>query len=197
MPTITVDALTFTFPNNWEASQLDDWSFYRNQFQNLGNNVRMACSKCSAELQCASCNTVKIAGIKAVDILGVLPGSVFWLIEVKDYRLQRRTKVIDLADEIALKVRDSLAVMLAASLNANNGQEKSWARTAVQCPSIRVVLHLEQPAKHSRLFPRVADPAKVRQRLKQLIKAIDPHPLVVEMSNVHGVPWKVKQREPS
>ena len=29
--------------------------------------------------------------------------------EVKDYRANRRTKAIDLADEIALKVRDTLA----------------------------------------------------------------------------------------
>ena len=41
------------------------------------------------------------------------------------------------------------------------------------------------------LFPRAIDPANVRQRLKQLIKAIDPHPLVIEMGRMNGVAWTV------
>jgi hypothetical protein len=167
MPEIIEGRLTFSFPIDWQASKFDEWSFYRNQFQQV------------------------CGGAKAVDILAVEPRVCLWKIEVKDYRQHRRTKTLDLAVEIAEKVRDSLAALVAAHANANDSDEKAMAVTALRCPRLRVVLHLEQPAKHSTLFPRAIDPANVRQRLKQLIKAIDPHPLVIETGRMNGVAWTV------
>ncbi len=82
--------------------------------------------------------------------------------------------------------------MVAAKANANDPGEKAMAKAALRCPRLRVVLHLEQPAQHSKLFPRAIDPANVLQRLKQLIKPIDPHPLVLEMSRMNGVAWSVQ-----
>lgn len=168
MPSITEGQLTFDFPNGWQVSKFDEWSFYRNQFQ-------QACG-----------------GTKAVDILAVERRTCLWNIEIKDYRQHRRTKTIDLPDEIAVKVRDSLAALVAARANANDADEKALAKAALSCSRLRVVLHLEQPAKHSKLFPRAIDPAKVQQRLKQLIRAIDPHPLVLEMNRMNGVSWATK-----
>ena len=104
-------------------------------------------------------------GAKGVDVVAVDPDACLWQIEAKDYRRHRRTKTI--------------------------ADERQFARRAVRCPRIRIVLHLEQPTTHSKLFPRAIDPAKVKQRLKQLIKAIDPHPLVLEMSRMQGVAWSV------
>lgn len=167
MPSITEGQLIFDFPNDWQASKFDEWSFYRNQFQQV------------------------CGGAKAIDILAIDPNACFWKIEVKDYRQHRRTKTIDLAEEIAVKVRDSLAALVAARANANDANERAMAEAALRCPRLRVVLHLEQPAKHSKLFPRAIDPAKVQQRLKQLIKAIDPHPLVLEISRMRNVVWSV------
>ena len=95
-----------------------------------------------------------------------------------------------MGDEIAVKVRDSLAALVAAQANANDAGEKDTAAAALRCRRIRVVLHLEQPAKHSKLFPRI-NPANIQQRLKQVVKAIDPHPLVLEMGRMNGVPWSV------
>lgn len=115
-----------------------------------------------------------------------------WIIEVKDYRQHRRTKTVELPEEIALKVRDSLAALVAARANATDDEEKQLASAALLCSRLRVVLHLEQPTRHSKLFPRGIDPAKVKQRLKQLIKAIDPHPLVLEISQMKGVAWTVQ-----
>lgn len=37
----------------------------------------------------------------------------------------------------------------------------------------------------------VIDPAKVKQRLKQLLKAIGLHPKVVEIGRLEGVAWSV------
>ena len=82
--------LTFCFPDDWQVTKFDGWSFYRNQFQQV------------------------CGGAKAIDILALAPDYCLWLIEVKDYRQQRRAKTIELTDEIAYKVRDSLAALVAA-----------------------------------------------------------------------------------
>lgn len=170
MPVIVEGQLAFHFPEDWQASKLDQWSFYRNQFANV------------------------CGGAKAIDILAIAPGRAsIWQIEVKDYRQHPRTKVINLADEVAQKVRDSLAALVAAKANANTDHEKELAALALQCSKVRVVLHLEQPAKPSKLFPKSIDSAKVEQELKRLIKAIDPHPLVVETGRMRSCQWSVDE----
>lgn len=190
MPTLQVGDLTFTFADDWSAWQLDEWSYYRNQFLNLGNNVRVACTRCNAELRCQGCGTARNAGMKGCDLVA-LQARTAWLIEVKDYRRNPREKAIGLADEIALKIRDSLAVLFGARVNANDVGEKAFATQAVSCTTIRVVLHLEQPTTPSRLFPRRIRPADVLQRLKQLVRAVDPHPIVAETRNMQNLPWTV------
>ena len=172
MPTISEGKLLFTFPETWTASKLDEWSFYRNQFQSV------------------------CGGTKAIDILAI-DHRCCWQIEIKDYRQHPRTKAIDLAEEIAEKVRDCLAMLVAAAFNANDQLEKTMARDAVCCTRLRVVLHLEQPMKHSKLFPRAIDPAKVQLRLRQLLKAIDPHPLVLDKSSRGAVGWIVRDVQDS
>lgn len=167
MPTITEGRLQFTFPNHWLASKFDASSFHVRQFQKV------------------------CGGAKAIDILAIEPEVCVWKIEAKDYRRHPRTKAIDLATEIAEKVRDSAAGLVAARVNANDPRERHIAEAALRCPRLRVVLYLEQPVKHSKLFPRVIDPAHVRQRLKQLLKPFDPHPLVVDRNDMRGVSWTV------
>lgn len=169
MPSITEGNLTFAFSAGWKISKLDEWSFYRNQFQKV-------------------CN-----GTKAVDILAIEPGQTcVWCIEIKDYRRHVRIKTSDVADETACKVRDSLALLAAASVNANDTDEKDQAGRALRSGRIRVVLHLEQPAKHSKLFPRKIDLANTQQKLRQKVRAIDPHALAREMSLMAGCEWKVR-----
>lgn len=169
MPLVTEGNLMFEFPVGCDVAKLDDWSFYRNQFLKV-------------------CN-----GTKAVDILAIDPGQACaWYIEVKDYRQHVRTKTMHVADEIACKVRDSLALLAAASVKANDDLEKAQARRALRCRDIKVILHLEQPAKHSRLFPRKIDLANTQQKLRQLVRAIDPHALVREMNLMHRCEWTVR-----
>ena len=166
--TLTEQQLTFTFAEGVEASQYDDWAFYRNQFS-------------------AVCG-----GTKAVDFV-CLDGDQLWLIEVKDYRHHRRTKLVDLGDEVAAKVRDTLAGLVAASCNANEAEERHVARQAVGRSRLRVVLHLEQPRHPSRLFPRAVDPDDVLLKLKQRLKAVDAHPRVVDQSTLDAqMPWAVR-----
>ena len=150
-----VDGIEFSFPEDWETAKYDDWVFYRNRFQSVGD------------------------GQKAIDIATKDPDNTLWLIEVKDYRKHRRTKVTDIADEVALKVRDTMASLLATAVNAD-GSEKTKAKKFIRINKIRIVLQLEQPRDHSKLFPRVIDPADVKQKLRKSVRAIDPHPMVTE-----------------
>lgn len=153
--------LTFTFPDHSMASKYDDWSHYRNQFQ-------------------ATCG-----GSKAVDLV-YADGQVAWLIEVKDFRQHTRTKAIDLPDEIAMKVRDTVAGLVSARFFANIDDEKRCAKALLQAKKMRIVCHIEQPVKHSRLFPRVINPSDLALKLRTLIKAIDPHPAVVDRHTLHS-----------
>lgn len=167
---LTEGALAFTFVPEAIADHYDRWSFYRNQFQN----------------GCAQDN-------KAVDLVCRFRQET-WLIEVKDYRHHARTKVIDLADEIAAKVRDTLAGLVAARCNANEAKERDLARQLLSARKIRVVLHLEQPVTKSRLYPRgIIEPDKLTQKLRSKLKALDPHPKVASTQKpALGVPWSVQ-----
>lgn len=153
--------LTFAFETDEGslASQYDTWAFYRKQFINVVN------------------------GTKAVDFIYVDKSqNTSWLIEVKDYRHPdaERIKPSDLGETVALKVRDTLAGLVAASCNANDPQEKELAKQALKAKKFRVVLHMEQ---NQHRF-KVIDPADVLQKLKQRLKAVDAHPCVVHQGNL-------------
>ena len=169
MTVIDEGNLRFSFSNQFDACKYDDWSFYRNQFQSIAS------------------------GSKAVDIL-CLDANAAWLIEVKDYRQHKGTKAINLSDEVARKVRDTLAGLAAASANANDADEKRLARKALKKHRWRVVLHLEQPIVTSRLRPQPYDRASIIQKLRsKLLKAIDAHPVVLERnSSRQDIPWNVQ-----
>ena len=166
---LTEGRLTFTFPDDkGQASKYDDWTFYRKQLTNAFGKS------------------------KAVDMIWVDKQQT-WLIEIKDFRTDRRTKPIDLAEEVALKVRDTLAGLIATRNNGNDADERQFAAAALKKKRFRVVLHLEQPRKHSKLFPRAIDPSKVKLKLKQWLKAIDAHPSVVDQHSLApSMEWSVK-----
>jgi hypothetical protein len=166
---ITEGCLCFTFPDDTIASKYDEWEFYRKRFNNA------------------------FGGTKAVDIVHVDANKIAWLIEVKDYRANRRTKPSDLGDEIALKVRDTLAGVATARFRAENAFERSTAKKCLQAKHLKVVLHLEQPQKISRLFPQIVNPADLKLRLKMLLKAVDAHPQVVNCNTLkYTMNWSVE-----
>ncbi len=166
MPTIDVDGLKFKFNDEIKTSKFDDWSFYRNQFSKMAN------------------------GIKAVDII-VVENKTVYLVEVKDYRGRLREKSLDLATEIQIKVLSTLSAMIPASCNANDIDEKQFARQVCSSTKIRVVLHLEQSPSTSKLHPHIIYWSNLQQKLRKILKAVDPHPKVVNHSELHGLPWAV------
>jgi hypothetical protein len=168
MQSLLVDGLTFEFPDDWAIGKYDSWSFYRDHFRQISN------------------------GLKAVDLLAVAPSRTAWLIEAKDYRMYQRTKPSNLTDEVRQKVLDTLAAVLPAKVNGNVEEETFVSLRVADALKLRVVLHLEQPARHSRLFPRAIDPADVQMKLRQQLRPVDPHPRVVEMADLAGIPWTVR-----
>lgn len=127
------------------------------------------------------------------EVLAIQVGVACWQIEIKDYRATRVGNFRFLADEVALKARDTLAALVAAKLNANNAAERNAAAQALACPRIRIVLHLEQPVPHSILKSKNTHRTEVLQRLKQLVKSIDARPQVVDLDSAGDVGWTVTQ----
>lgn len=163
----TEGALTFTFPPLSDASKYDDWSHFKNQYQR-------------------TCD-----GSKAVDLV-FIDNHVTWLIEVKDFRQHGRLKSLELSNEIAIKVRDTIAGLVSAKLYALDHDEKSFASKLLQSRKFRVVCHIEQPIKPSKLRPMIINPIDFQIKLRTLIKAIDPHPIVANRQTLpHYLPWSV------
>lgn len=169
MPVIQEGNLAFEFPENWIVQAYDETVFYRSQFQKIQ------------------------PGTKAMDIVAKDPAGVCWLIEIKDFRRHPRTKAIELPDEIAGKALGTLASLLPAKLNANDFREAEFADTILESKQLRVALHLEQPRTHSRLFPQSVDPADLLQKLRRVLKPVDPHPKIA--SGRDGFGWRVSQSE--
>ncbi len=165
MTILTEGRLTFTFPDDAKAEKIDSWAFYKGPFS-------------------------RIQETKAVDFVCVR-GVECWLVEVKDYRRHARTKPSEIWDEVALKARDTLACLAAARCNANVATERSLARRAFRSEKCRwrVALHLEWPAG-SRLHNGRSVAANLATKLKQVLKGIDPHPVVADLSHPRG-PWSV------
>lgn len=160
-------ALTFTFPVESLSTKYDDWSYYSNHVQK------------------------SFGGSKAVDIVYV-EDDVTWLIEVKDYRQRRRLKSIELHDEVAQKVRDTLVGLVSAKLHSVDLDEKRIATQALKKNKIRVVLHLEQSSGKSRLFPQAVNPANLLMNLRKSVKCIDLRPRVVSINKLdHDMNWTV------
>ena len=181
---------SFSFPDDWEVSKFDEWSFYRGQFSQLAN-ANLNCSACEANVRCAECNSGRVSGTKGVDFLAIESDSVCWHIEVKDYRQTLESSFVFLADEVALKVRDTLACLVVARTNSNDQDERKLAKKAMGCTIFNVVLHLEQPPTNSNLYSRRIRIAAVQQRLRQLVKSIDRRARVLDRSTCDLVAWDV------
>jgi hypothetical protein len=127
----------------------------------------------------------------------LLPTSTMWLIEAKDFRIitdpPNPCNVTGLPQTVADKAMHTLAGLADAAINATLDSEKNHANIALQVSTKRIVLHLEPHAgQHSALFP-INFSANVLQKLKQLVRSIDPNPLVLNIKNTptSGVPWSV------
>jgi hypothetical protein len=179
MPTIPVENLIFDFRAVVDAQKYDTWVHYTQVWNKLP------------------------ASQKAVDVVAVhttAASTVAWLIEAKDFRIvdptspPRYSNVAGLPQTMATKVIHTLAGLADAASNATVQSEKNLATKVMTAGTRRIVLHLEpHEGPHSALFP-TGFAANVLQKLRQLVKATDSNPSVLNTANTpfSGVPWTVR-----
>lgn len=164
---IQVDSLKFKFPDTWKVQKYDDWKFYH-LFKGMQK------------------------GIKGVDLIAINSNNQIWLIEAKDFRKYRRTKKTPLHEEIWGKVYNTLAALFPAKLYADI-EEAKFAKQVLAGKSLRIAVQCEQPKQHSKLFPQSVDIAKLQKKLRELLKPIDPHVLVINRHKMApATPWTVQ-----
>lgn len=112
---------------------------------------------------------------------------------MKDYTTDPRLKKQCVFEEVAEKIRDSLALLIAGSIrdDPSNGGVRSFMDICSIPKDIKIVLHLEQPLKPSKLFPGVKIKADSTQMLRSKVKAIDPHARVTS-TPLSGMKWKTQ-----
>ena len=158
MTTISEGSLTFSFSDAHEAVKYDEWPFYRRCFQVIPHT-------------------------KAMDIICVTSEAV-WLIEIKDYRKHNRKKQGTIEEEVAQKVRDTLAGLAAASAD---GGGRGLANMALSRHRWRVVLHIERARK------AMANTSTLQMKLQRYLKGVDANLLVTDAEHVpKTVPWTVR-----
>lgn len=89
---------------------------------------------------------IKEAGnSKAVDFIGVYDGRLVYLIEVKDYRIHRRTKTENLQAELVFKVRDTIAGLVGSGRRSEHEKLcKPYLEAILKPHKLTVVLWIEQ-----------------------------------------------------
>ena len=86
-------------------------------------------------------------------------------------------------DELAIKVRDTMAGLVSAKFNGIVDCEVEAARKFLFAKKLRVVLHLEQARKPSRLYPLVVEKAHIKQKLTQKLRFADAHPKICDVQD--------------
>lgn len=207
MTTITEKRLTFAFPEDYYVTKYDEWEHYK-IFQN-SCNLRNKIDTNEKGKNGINQSVDDDNGSSGVDIIA-LHESTLWLIEIKDYyRLGLEPnaqsideKLSDLPYLIARKIRDSLAGLVSAKFKAEKQEEKDFARLALDCNEIKIVLHIEMPSIRSKLYPSSSDLAnllKDKFKLSEFTKNFAncyAEPIFTNISHINNpqlrnVPWSV------
>ena len=151
--TADVEGMRLTVPAGGWIWKYDDSVFHQGGFQNFAG------------------------GSKAVDAVALEPDGTLWLIELKDYRRNPRRKPSSVFDEMASKVRSTLAGLAVARVSAGDAKERTRAGQALGCARLRVVLQLAQAGKQHRLFRQVVDPVDGDIQLRRAVKQVDSQPI--------------------
>ncbi len=108
--------LRFEFGPSWEVVKYDGHRDHENGIKGL--NGKLFCDDCKDIARCAQCKRALGHGTKVVDFVGRRQGRLY-LIEVKDFRhhrIENKARITsgDLAFEVAIKVRDTIAGLVGA-----------------------------------------------------------------------------------
>jgi len=162
---VTIDEkfLRFRFDDTWVVIKYDDHRDYRERIQHLPET-------------------------KGVEFVAVLHEMSLYFIEAKDFRghrIENRARVKDgeLAIEVAQKVRDTIAGIVAAH---HRGSTEDWSRF-IECLTnsvnpVRVLLWLEDDSPSAPRGRRHNQASVVTDRLKQHLRWLTPRVLVVGLT---------------
>lgn len=152
-------SLQFSFDDQWNVIKYDKESDYREKIQ-------------------------KIAKTEAVDFLGIRESELYFL-EVKgfrDYRIetQRRLTSGELVLEVAQKVRDTIAGVIAANRTSSEPQKWHSFTQHLSNPSrpIRVVLWLEYDLPAYQKARSKVEASVHSQQLKKAVKWLTPYAFI-------------------
>lgn len=156
-----VDGFDYTFQKGYSATRYDSWHFYA-QNKSFSN--------------------------KAVDILALSDDKIGYCIEIKDYCHDKAILPSHLPETLYAKVRDTLAMLLPAAVNAEKAEEKNFARKFLKIEMLRFFFHIEQP-QHK--IPAI-DMADIKQKLQYCMRAIDKDFRIISIDS-KDLPFKIKR----
>ncbi len=180
MTIIVEERLVLELGPSWDVVKYDEHPLHKDGIGCLQR--AMICRECLEKVVCARCGKGSGEGTKAVDIVGQRQGCLY-LIEVKDfrkYRIENRRRLLDgdLAVEVALKVRDTLAGLAGAVHARSSERWRAWAELMLKRPP-KVLLWLEQDRAEGDDRGR-GRPLTLKDRLDQNLQWLHPHVMVVD-----------------
>lgn len=168
--------IVYGFPDDMIIMRLEANQFYCKHWQNFGVQP-------------------KEDGNKETDFIGIAADSeCLWLIEVKDYRRNTRTKPSSLGLEFAKKCRDTLACLAGMRVSPwSDTEQRQLATRALKSKSIRCILHVEQVSR-GKLFPLVMDPADLLDSVRRSVRSLDPQARAGDVGFLRskGIPFKIE-----
>lgn len=143
----------------------------------------------------------RLKGTKAVDVVGTHGGETAYLVEVKDFRgfraqNRRRITTNELATEIAQKVRDTLAGLVAAKRNHPAPGVLGSVAAMLTNPSrpVRIVLWLEDDAARGDARQWKAEQAVLADKIMTQIGWFSRRVLVVDQGSYQQQPPDIQAR---
>ena len=122
MPELDVDGAVFCFPDDWEASKFDEWSYFRSVMSRIVDPLGRASHGC--------------------DVVALHDGDL-WLIEAKDYSHPDAVPPSDLVAVVCEKVVDTLAGLHAGIRDPH--PERGICERAVAAARLFVALRIDLP----------------------------------------------------
>lgn len=159
--------LLFEFGSSWQVAKYDEHPIYREGIESL-----------KEQIPCKQCLKPREVGSKAVDFVGTYKGQPYF-IEVKDFRghsVENRKRIQgELAVEVALKVRDTLAGLIGVC--RTNGGRPLIAPILERAPT--VLLWLEEDASPSKLKEQSHEVMNLTTVLRQRLRWLNPQRVMI------------------
>ena len=173
MTTYAEGALLFDFGGGWIVEKYDDHHGYRQGIERLKDRAQLDVGGRVHALE---------LGTKAVDFVGLWANEVHF-IEVKDFRGHRienkqRIRDGDLAVEVAVKVRDTIAGIVGARQRPGGGTWRPYVDALARGGRPRVCLWLEEDTMGPRAIERGHPGIALQRDLQERLAWLAPRVLV-------------------